>query len=181
MERVWWVTMIVYDGLLWYMGDTSGKSGCNGRPFFGGGRLLWKWWYLNRIYCHIHRCVWYMGNTSGKSGCNRWPLLAVEGFYRNDDVRTFVISGIVIFCMHGVVSYNIVSHCILLSNTVLHDIREVFKNPNHGFLPWWGGTPLPWFFFPLTFWPAACRDGGGVPPFAVIKKSVENWPKNSVF
>ena len=23
--------------------------------------------------------------------------------------------------------------------------------------------------------------GGGVPPFAVIKKSVENWPKNSVF
>ena len=62
-------------------------------------------------------------------------FLAVEGFYRNDDVRTFVISGIVIFCMHGVVSYNIVSHCILLSNTVLHDIREVFKNPNHGFLP----------------------------------------------
>ena len=23
--------------------------------------------------------------------------------------------------------------------------------------------------------------GRGVPPFAVIKKSVENWPKNSVF
>ena len=49
-------------------------------------------------------------------------FLAVEGFYRNDDVRTFVISGIVIFCMHGVVSYNIVSQCILLLNTVLHDI-----------------------------------------------------------
>ena len=64
----------------------------------------------------------YMGNTSGKSGCNGRPFLAVEGFYRNDDVRIFVISGIVIFCMHGVVSYNIVSQCILLLNTVLHDI-----------------------------------------------------------
>ena len=45
-----------------------------------------------------------------------------------------------------------------------------------------GVPPLAVIFFPLTFWPVACRDGGGgVPPFAVIKKSVENWPKNSVF
>ena len=44
-----------------------------------------------------------------------------------------------------------------------------------------GVPPLAVIFFPLTFWPVACRDGGGVPPLAVIKKSVENWPKNSVF
>ena len=44
-----------------------------------------------------------------------------------------------------------------------------------------GGAPLFRDFFPLTFWPVAFRDGGGVPPFPVIKKSVENWPKNSVF
>ena len=44
-----------------------------------------------------------------------------------------------------------------------------------------GGAPLFRDFFPLFFWPVAFRDGGGVPPFPVIKKSVENWPKNSVF
>ena len=39
--------------------------------------------------------------------------------------------------------------------------REGFKNPNHDFLPWWGGdTPLYRDFFPLTFWPATCRDWG---------------------
>ena len=43
------------------------------------------------------------------------------------------------------------------------------------------GLPLAGIFFPFTFWPGAGRDGGGVPPLAVIKKSVENWPKNSVF
>ena len=45
-----------------------------------------------------------------------------------------------------------------------------------------GSTPLFRDFFSLTFWPAAFRDGGGrVPPFSVMKKSVENWPKNSYF
>ena len=31
---------------------------------------------------------------------------------------------------------------ILVSNTILC-LREGFKNPNHGFWPWWGYPPLP--------------------------------------
>ena len=42
-----------------------------------------------------------------------------------------------------------------------------------------GGYPL--FRFPLSFWPAAFRDGGGGTPLFRYEKSVENWPKNSVF
>ena len=61
------------------------------------------------------------------------------------------------------------------------DKGSVQKPQSRLFAVMGGGTVLCRDFFPLTFGPAACRDGGGVPPFAVIKKSVENWPKNAVF
>ena len=36
--------------------------------------------------------------------------------------------------------------------------------------------------FPLTFgWLSSAKREGGVPPFSAKKKSVKNWPKNSVF
>ena len=45
-----------------------------------------------------------------------------------------------------------------------------------------GYPPFLLSFFPLTFWLVAFRDGEeGGSPFSVMKKSVENWPKNSVF
>merc|ERR550525_1018977 len=44
--------------------------------------------------------------------------------------------------------------------SITWEVREVFKNPSNG-------------NFPLRGW--------GVPPFSAKKKSVKNWPKNSVF
>ena len=40
-----------------------------------------------------------------------------------------------------------------------------------------GVPPFAVILFPITFWPAACRDGGGgVPPFAVIFFLLIFWP-----
>ena len=45
-----------------------------------------------------------------------------------------------------------------------------------------GYPPFPLSFFRQLFGQLlSVMGGGGVPPFSVMKKSVENWPKNSVF
>ena len=44
-----------------------------------------------------------------------------------------------------------------------------------------GVPPLAVFFFGYFFGRSGAVMGGGVPPLAVIEKSVEIWPKNSVF
>ena len=74
-------------------------------------------------------------------------------------------------------------------------LRETFKNPNHGFVPWWGGGTPPCRDWKICwnlaqkqcflgkkrrFWwknskPRAVM-GGGVPPLAVIFFAVTFWP-----
>ena len=48
-----------------------------------------------------------------------------------------------------------------------------------------GIPPLPLIFFPLTFWPAVVRSGGGgeysVHPFSAKKISAKDWPNNNEY
>ena len=44
-----------------------------------------------------------------------------------------------------------------------------------------GVPPLAVIFFPLTFWPVACRDGGGYPPLPWLKNLLKIGPKTVFF
>ena len=66
---------------------------------------------------------------------------------------------------------------------VSQGLGEVSKTPVTEIVREGGGVPpLSVNFFPLGFLEPAVREGGGgVPPLSVKKKSIKNWPKNSVF
>ena len=66
----------------------------------------------------------------------------------------------------------------------LYALRRGFKNPNHGFLPWWGGgTPLCCDFFPVTFLAGRLPwwGGGGYPPLPWLKNLLKIGPKTVFF
>ena len=62
-------------------------------------------------------------------------------------------------------------------------LGKVSKTPVTEIVREGGGVPpLSVNFFPLGFLEPTVREGGGgVPPLSVKKKSIKNWPKNSVF
>ena len=77
-----------------------------------------------------------------------------------------------------------VSRINFLLSFNIHTIREGFKNPNHGFLPWWGGgTPLCRDFFSVTFLAGRLPwwGGGGYPPLPWLKNLLKIGPKTVFF
>ena len=115
---------------------------------------------------HLHlkpKYASYLGVSSSLSLASTWPssdfgdldlslfLVKLHQFCLKMSKGGFIIPG---FTWILIWSVNLVT-CF-----VWEILREAFKNPSHGKIP---------------------LRGRGVPPFSAKKKSVENWPKNSVF